>query len=91
MPVSSTPSSPSHASGVMTLLLRSVILGLLGSLRMAAEGSSSTRKLRQDQEPLRRSLDVFSFQVPWGLRGRLRQAPCRGGVNKQQVIKHDKR
>ena len=35
--------------------------------------------------------DVFCFQVPWGPRGRLRQDPCREGVNKQQVIKHDKR
>ena len=35
--------------------------------------------------------DVFCFRVPWGPRGRLRQAPCREGVNKQQVIKHDKR
>lgn len=41
VPASSKPSRPSPASGVMTLLIRRVILELLGSLQRAAEGSSS--------------------------------------------------
>lgn len=58
---------------------------------MDGKWSSSLETLRQGQEPREGAGDVFCFRVPWGPRGRLRQAPCREGVNKQQVIKHDKR
>lgn len=80
-----------HGPLSLACLIRRVIWGLPGGLPTGGQWSSSLETPRQGQEPRKGDGDVFCFWVPWGPRGRLRQAPCREGVNKQQVIKHDKR
>lgn len=68
------PSPPSPASGVMALLIRRVILGLLGSLRMVAEGSSSGTGLRAPEK----ELGCFQFPGPLGAQGQIETGSLQG-------------
>lgn len=95
------PSTPSWTGGHGPLLGPHGSLSLACPLRTGHLGSwevfrwvvngASPRSPEASQETREGTGDVFCFWVPWGPRGRLKQAPCREGVNKQQVIKHDKR
>lgn len=74
--------------GSLSLIGKELLWGSWEAFRWMVNGTPPKDAKEGPREGHR---DVFCFRVPWGPRGRLRQAPRREGVNKQQVIKHDKR